>query len=679
MTEPTQSSYLRYLPAIFQIDDLESPQSGNVLGKFLLPFEQTLAEFDNLLAGIDHYVDPCNAPQSFLPWLASWVALELDDTWSEEKQRRQIAEAIDLHRLRGTVQGLKHGLGLYDEDLEPTVVEHAMPGAMQIGVSSRIGGLEQKYLFGVWDETVGSSVAGLDKCELTENLRMQFKCHDIALDAPGVSVRKAKKSWAIVDLATNTTYVIRYKDGALGVFAERTHIMQAETISVQQMRRVKPVEYDYYIVESQAPSNRSSLQAQQENPGLDDPAAVYYRTDGVEWIRKGQSEEQQNYVWLKLTSGEMRFHEPATIRRLHAVTDVRYKLMVDGETVEFAGDTLMVDQIEDPFQFIVDIGIPVGWLFLPEFSLDLFEAQRPIREEALVARLRDLLKDDKIDQSKIETVEVGRRWNVTTKDGLRSVERNGWTLHLDGKPDEDPRVMLDVQDIDFEAVASDLGQKLDARGIVFPSGLRLEWEPESHRWLKIGDIDRSPAYLAIRRGTRLFFYRYVGDGQRPDVTETGGSTEGSDTPEVDQAAPIGATDGEESKDYPLKALAATHSRAIHSIVDDLKPSHTQVTLRFGLRPGPEQLAPLPIEERLIARLRPMEMPEGNSPVAVPRDLKHQLAKHHIRLSAGATLSKERDNRWRIDDCDAHRLYLRLTAQILEVFQRSSIDESMVIG
>jgi hypothetical protein len=375
----------------------------------------------------------------------------------------------------------------------------------------------------------------------------------------------------------------------------------------------------------------------------------------------------------------MHFHEPATIRRLHAVADLRYKLMVDGEAVEFAGDTLVVDQIEDPFQFIVDIGIPVGWLFRPEFSLDLFEAQRPIREEALVALLRDLLKDVKIDQSKIETDAFGRRWKVTTNDGQRSVERSGWTLHLSGKPDEDPRVMLDVQDIDFEAVGSVLEQKLDDRGIVFSSGLRPEWEPQSHRWLKIGDIDRPPAYLAIRRGTRLFVYQFVGDAQRPDVTETGGSTESSDTPEVDQAIPIGATDGEESKDGPVKALAARHSRAVHSIVDELKPSHTQVALRFGLRSGPERLAPLPIEERLIARLRPMEMPEGNSPVAVPRDLKNQLAKHHIQLSAEATLSKERDNRWRIDDRDAHHLYLRLKAQILEVFQRSSIDESMVIG
>jgi phage tail-like protein len=131
MTEQTRSRYLEYLPAIYQ----EMP----VLDRFLLPFEAVLRGFEDLLSAIDRYFAPADTEPDLLPWLATWVALTLDEGWDEAKQRGLIREAVNLYRERGTVQGLKRYLQIYT-GLEPGIRECRWPGGMQIGISSQIGG-----------------------------------------------------------------------------------------------------------------------------------------------------------------------------------------------------------------------------------------------------------------------------------------------------------------------------------------------------------------------------------------------------------------------------------------------------------------------------------------------------------------------------------------------------------
>jgi len=49
----------------------------------------------------------------FLPWLAEWLAVELDESWPDEKTRRTIAEAFGMYAWRGTPQGLRKAIRLY--------------------------------------------------------------------------------------------------------------------------------------------------------------------------------------------------------------------------------------------------------------------------------------------------------------------------------------------------------------------------------------------------------------------------------------------------------------------------------------------------------------------------------------------------------------------------------------
>jgi phage tail-like protein len=124
----TRISYLRYLPVVYR----EDPVSAAFLERFLSLFETS---FDSLEQEIDQlfkYFDPKLTPKEFLPWLASWINLSLDDEVPEERVRTFIRRAADLYRRKGTpgalvefleiYTGKSVGLTEYLRDLRPMVI-----------------------------------------------------------------------------------------------------------------------------------------------------------------------------------------------------------------------------------------------------------------------------------------------------------------------------------------------------------------------------------------------------------------------------------------------------------------------------------------------------------------------------------------------------------------------------
>lgn len=146
------SSYLQYLPAIFQED--ADQQGVSFLGRFLLAFEQILSGPGDLtgpaleervdalptyfipLAGDSRSASAGQAPAEFLPWLARWVALALREDWEEEEQRRFLASVVPLYRLRGTPAGLREMLHIYTG---MGVETNELLRPMQIGATSTVG------------------------------------------------------------------------------------------------------------------------------------------------------------------------------------------------------------------------------------------------------------------------------------------------------------------------------------------------------------------------------------------------------------------------------------------------------------------------------------------------------------------------------------------------------------
>ncbi|MFY1112647.1 MAG: phage tail protein [Methanosarcinaceae archaeon] len=96
------TSYLRYLPAIYQ----EDADSRDFMGLFLSLFESELYDSEEKISRISSYFDPMAAPKDFVPWLASWLSLDLYDILEEDKKREFILRAVEFYKMKGTVEGL---------------------------------------------------------------------------------------------------------------------------------------------------------------------------------------------------------------------------------------------------------------------------------------------------------------------------------------------------------------------------------------------------------------------------------------------------------------------------------------------------------------------------------------------------------------------------------------------
>jgi phage tail-like protein len=102
---PSPRSLGAELPAAFQEDDF--------CQRLMSAFDEVLAPLFVTLDCLDSYLDPDLAPEDFLDWLASWVGVEIDETWTLERRRRLVHDAVALYRIRGTAGGLAAHVRLY--------------------------------------------------------------------------------------------------------------------------------------------------------------------------------------------------------------------------------------------------------------------------------------------------------------------------------------------------------------------------------------------------------------------------------------------------------------------------------------------------------------------------------------------------------------------------------------
>ena len=125
----TKGRYLRHLPEIYEQDEL--------VARFLMLFESFWAPIETQIDNIRHYFDPGMTPDGFLPWLASWLGLELDERMSTERRRQLIRSAVSLYRRRGTRQALQEHLEIYTGG-QAQIVEHRA-NDFRLGPDARLG------------------------------------------------------------------------------------------------------------------------------------------------------------------------------------------------------------------------------------------------------------------------------------------------------------------------------------------------------------------------------------------------------------------------------------------------------------------------------------------------------------------------------------------------------------
>ncbi|MCB5201721.1 phage tail protein I [Neorhizobium sp. T786] len=84
--------------------------------------ERATAFPDLPIDGLASFVDPMKIDARFLPWLAYRFAVDIwNDEWTEEKKRDVVAQQFELHRLKGTEEGIRRTLSLVDATLLETV------------------------------------------------------------------------------------------------------------------------------------------------------------------------------------------------------------------------------------------------------------------------------------------------------------------------------------------------------------------------------------------------------------------------------------------------------------------------------------------------------------------------------------------------------------------------------
>jgi phage tail-like protein len=92
------------MPAVLQEDAFTS--------RFTAAIDEVLAPIVSTLDCLEAYLDPGLAPADFLEWMSTWLSEVLDENWPPERQRRFVAEAVEMFRTRGTAAGLRKELEL---------------------------------------------------------------------------------------------------------------------------------------------------------------------------------------------------------------------------------------------------------------------------------------------------------------------------------------------------------------------------------------------------------------------------------------------------------------------------------------------------------------------------------------------------------------------------------------
>jgi phage tail-like protein len=134
-----KGKYLQYLPEIYEGDDLSS--------RLLMMFESFWKPVNQQIEQVENYFDPDISPPEFIPWLASWVGLPVDESIPLERMRALVRNATTLFQRRGTKQALETYLEIYTtgqvEILERRAANFILGPAARLGNEIALGTANQ--------------------------------------------------------------------------------------------------------------------------------------------------------------------------------------------------------------------------------------------------------------------------------------------------------------------------------------------------------------------------------------------------------------------------------------------------------------------------------------------------------------------------------------------------------
>jgi phage tail-like protein len=121
-----RETLLSYLPAVYQEEESSRDFMERYLSLFGTLFDSVDEEIDNMAVQFDS--ERVEGRQ--LRWLGSWLGLDSDDHWRDEKVRSLIRAAPELYRYRGTRRGIEKLVETFTGE-PPLIVEPAQFKAMR--------------------------------------------------------------------------------------------------------------------------------------------------------------------------------------------------------------------------------------------------------------------------------------------------------------------------------------------------------------------------------------------------------------------------------------------------------------------------------------------------------------------------------------------------------------------
>lgn len=114
-----RSSYLEYLPVIYQQDE----RSKDFLARYLSLFQTILEDTDSKIQQVTRSLEAGQASGPSLRWLLGWLGIQADDDWSDDKLRKLLQAAPMLYSLRGTKLAMQTLIDIYTGE-KPIILEY---------------------------------------------------------------------------------------------------------------------------------------------------------------------------------------------------------------------------------------------------------------------------------------------------------------------------------------------------------------------------------------------------------------------------------------------------------------------------------------------------------------------------------------------------------------------------
>lgn len=132
-----RESLLDYLPALYS----SVLEQRNFLERLLAVVDGTWSRIEREADSFERYLDPDSVPDEALGWLAAWLDLELEGTWSPAQNRRLLQAMVRLRQRWGTVDGLRGWVRVYLANMagvdEAVLADLDVPGIVEGFVDRR--------------------------------------------------------------------------------------------------------------------------------------------------------------------------------------------------------------------------------------------------------------------------------------------------------------------------------------------------------------------------------------------------------------------------------------------------------------------------------------------------------------------------------------------------------------